>query len=151
MARRKHPKRSAGARGPDARALAYRMLAEGGTLTDIAAELGVERHAVRKWRDSVEGQEYLRKLRAEREKQYEKIAEDARRGLRELALRAVSVLQDRMESEVPFEAVTAAKEVLDRVGVMRGEVLHIGGQADFSKLTDEEFAALEAAHQKVTT
>lgn len=112
-------------RGPDAKARAMALLGQGMTLSAVGRELGVDRAAVREWRDSPEGERFLADLRKAREKEFAEIIADGSRALRELALRSISVLKDKLESDLPFESITAAREVLDRVGLLRAERIEV--------------------------
>jgi transposase len=146
---RKPPKPSATHRGPAARLEALQLLGEGLTLEEIAQRLGVDRGTVRTWRDHPDGQAYLAKLRLEREARYAAVAEDAKRYLREIATKAVSVLAERLDSTVPFEAVSAAGQILDRVGVLRGAEVQVVSRFDLSRLTEEELDVLERVNKRL--
>jgi len=139
-------------RGPDARAVAMKLLAEGLTVSAVAREVGVDRTSVRTWRDSIEGQRELDDARKARSAAFDDAAEQSRRILREAAPLAAQRLRDRLASTVPFEAVTAAEAILARVGVPRAsKVENVGGNGlDLSRLTDKELEQLEALHAKAS-
>lgn len=123
--KRQKPAKAPTYRGPDVKARALSLLGQGMTLSAIGRELGVDRTAVREWRDSPEGERFLAELRKAREKEFAGIVADGSRALRELVLRSVSVLKDKLESDLPFESITAAREVLDRAGLLRAERIEV--------------------------
>lgn len=136
--------------GPEARAEAMRLLAEGFTLTSVAATLDVDRGTVREWRDSPAGQAELAAARKAREAAFADAAEDARRVLRAAAPRAAQELVDQLDDRDPAVRSLAARTLLDRVGVPRTQrIEQVPGQEDTSALSDDELAAYEAAKRKI--
>ena len=87
-----------------ARAEAMRLLAEGFTLSSIAAELDVDRCTVREWRDSPAGRAELAAARKAREASFADAVADAHRIVRENLPRALLVLVDVMK-ELPATLV----------------------------------------------
>ena len=140
-ARRKTPKRAVRKVNDDRRAHAMRLLAEGMAVCNVAREVGVERHRIRMWRDTPEGQQLLRDARAARAKQFEDAAAQARSLLRESAVKAVQALVDDLA--VPSKRGAAAAQILDRIGVLRAEELRITGGVDLSKASTETLAELD--------
>lgn len=136
--------------GPDARAEAMKLLAEGYQVTAVAAQLKVHRGTVAEWRDSPEGQRLLAAARKERAATFAESVEDARRILREGAPRAAQLLVDTLESGVPFEAPTAAQQILNRIGVPAVTKVESAPaeEEDLSGLTDEELDQYEALARK---
>ena len=132
--------------GPDAKAEVMRLLAEGFTISAVAAQAGVDRKTVRVWRDSIEGQQLLDAARKARAAQFADAADQARRILREAAPRAAQRLVTRLGSKVPFEAITAADALLSRTGLPRTTKVETSPEEeyDLSQLSDEEQKALEA-------
>ena len=122
-----------------------RLLAEGLTISSVAAQAGVDRKTVRVWRDSVEGQQLLDAARKARAAQFADAADQARRILREAAPRAAQRLVTRLGSKVPFEAVTAAEALLARVGLPRTTKVETSPEEeyDLSRLSDAQRAALD--------
>ena len=136
--------------GPNARADAMRMLADGFRIGAVARELGINRCTLRDWRDSPEGQRLLDAARKTREAQIAESRDAALRVLREAAPLAAQRLVDRLASSAPFEATTAAEAILARVGVPRLTKVETRTEPgiDLSKLSDDEIATLEALHAK---
>lgn len=122
----------------EAKARALELLSTGLTVSAVAREVGVHRVAVRDWRDSEEGQSFLKAAREKRAAAFEEAAEEARRMLRENTVRAVQALVDDLA--VPSRRAAAARDILDRVGVLRGESVTISRGVDLSNLSDEELA-----------
>ncbi len=137
--------------GPDARVEAMRLLAEGYTASSVAQQLGVDRGTVREWRDSPEGQRELAAARKAREDSFAEAIEDSRRVLRDGAVRAAQVLVDQLDDTDPAVAASAARTLLDRVGVPRTERVEVKSDdsgEDLSRLSDEEFAEYERLAEK---
>jgi transposase len=148
----KTPKAPKGVRkiGPEARAQAMAMLVEGLAVSHVARALHIDRGTVADWRDSPEGQKLLAAARAERAAAFAETVEDARRILREGAPRAAQKLVDTLESGVPFEAATAAQQILNRVGVPSVTKVETAPEPeeDLSGLTDAELDQYEALSRK---
>lgn len=123
---------------------AMRLLCDGWQLAAVARQLGVNRNTVRDWRDSPDGQRLLAEARVARESHFVDAAERARAMLRESAVAAVQALRDDLAS--PGRRSRAARAILDRIGVMGGQTLHVtSGVIDLSQLPEDVLAALEAA------
>lgn len=150
---RQNPPEPASVGGPEARAKAMLLLAEGFTVTGTAAQVGVHRSTVRGWRDSIEGQRELDAARKARAAQFADAADQSLRTLREAAPLAAQRLRDRLNSTVPFEAINAAEAILSRVGVPRSTKVEATGDAgiDLSLLSDDEVNELERLHTKAST
>lgn len=133
-------------RGEEAKAEVMRLLAEGLTLSAVAAQVGVDRKTVRVWRDSIEGQALLDTARKARAAQFADAADQARRILKEATSKAALRLTERLGSKVPFEAVTAAESILSRVGLPRTTKVETSPdeEYDLAQLDDGEAAQLEA-------
>lgn len=131
--------------GPDAKAEVMRLLAEGFTISAVAAQAGIDRKTVRVWRDSDEGKRYLDEARKARAAQYADAADQGRRILREASQTAALRLVTRLGSKVPFEAITAAEAILSRVGLPRTTKVETSPEEeyDLSKLSDAQRAALD--------
>jgi len=123
-----------------------RLLAEGLTISAVAAQAGVDRKTVRVWRDSIEGQALLDDARKARAAQFADAADQGRRILKESTAKAALRLTERLGSKVPFEAVTAAEAILSRVGLPRSTLVQSSPEEEFdlSQLEDAETAQLEA-------
>ena len=132
--------------GVDAKAEVMRLLAEGLTISAVAAQAGVDRKTVRVWRDSIEGQALLDDARKARAAQFADAADQGRRILKESTAKAALRLTERLGSKVPFEAVTAAEAILSRVGLPRSTLVQSSPEEEFdlSQLEDAETAQLEA-------
>lgn len=132
--------------GVDAKAEVMRLLAEGLTISAVAAQAGVDRKTVRAWRDSIEGQALLDDARKARAAQFADAADQGRRILKESTAKAALRLTERLGSKVPFEAVTAAEAILSRVGLPRSTLVQSSPEEEFdlSQLEDAETAQLEA-------
>jgi transposase-like protein len=126
--------------GVDERQKVFELLATGATVSAVARELGHSRVTIRDWRDSDEGQSYLRAAREKRAAAFEEAAEEGRRLLRENAVRAAQALVDDLA--VPSRRAAAARDILDRVGVLRGESVTINRGRDLSNLTAEDIEKL---------
>lgn len=149
--RQKETERDASSKGgPEARAEAMRLLAEGFMVTAVAEDLGVARATVIRWRDSPEGARELAAARAARAASFADAAEDARRILRESTAKAAQLLVEHLDASDPAVASLAARTILDRVGVPRTERVEavVAPARDLSKLTDDELAQLEALRAK---
>ena len=131
--------------GGEARKLAMKHLAEGLTLSATARAVGVHRHTVRTWRDSIEGQQELDAARKARADQFADAADQGRRILREAVPLAAQTMVDRLRSKVPFEGVTSADHILSRIGLPRTTKVETSpdDEYDLSKLTDAEHQVLE--------
>lgn len=148
--KQKKPPVSAKKGGPEARAEAMRLLAEGFTLTAVAAQLKVRLNTVREWRDSPAGQSELVAARRAREATFADAAEDARRVLRENTTRAAQVVVDGLDDADPAVRSLSARTLLDRVGVPRVQrVENVETPPDLSGLTEQELEALAAIHAKL--
>lgn len=136
--------------GPEARREAMGLLVEGHQVLAVAEVLGVDEKTVRRWRDSPEGQREMEVSRKAREASFADAADSARRILREAATRAAQVLADQLEDRDAEVRNRAARAILDRTGVPRTERVETTASSpvDLSRLTDEEFAQLEALHRK---
>lgn len=137
--------------GPDARKKAMRLLAEGFTVTAAAAQVDVHRTTVTSWRDSPEGRAELTEARKVVAAEMETIVGEWRAGLRALGREALEVLRDKLGSDVPFEALAAAREVFDRGGLPKStKVETVAGEPeDLTQLSDEELEQYESLAQKV--
>lgn len=145
MTSRKVPKTARkGGRVPNEarRADGMRLLAEGMYVGDIARALRVNRHTVRAWQDSQEGQRILAMAQASRAADFENVVADARRALRELVPLAVAAL--RADLRIPARRGHAAREILNRTGLPSGTVVEIRKPLDLSKVSPATLAELEA-------
>lgn len=136
--------------GPEARAQAMALLAEGHQVLAVAEELGVDEKTVRRWRDSPEGAKELAAARAARAATFANAAEDARRILREATAKAAQVLVEQLDAADQETRSLAARTILDRVGVPRTERVEatVAPAVGLSRLTDDELAQFEALHAK---
>ena len=140
--------------GPIARAEAMKLLAEGFTLTSVAANLGVDRCTVREWRDSPQGQAELAAARKAREAAFADAVADAHRIVREALPRALQVIVDQLDHPDPAVASLAARTLADRGGVPRAQRIESTPESDIdlSQLSNaefEQFRALRAKARKV--
>jgi transposase len=129
--------------GPEARIRAFEMMANGRTHADIAREFRVKAETVRNWRDSPEGERYLAEARKRRDAEYASAHEDWARQFRELAAKAIAVLQEKMQSKVPFEALAAAKEIIERNAAGEGARLQVTPGAKIAVLPPLELEPLQ--------
>lgn len=137
-------------RGPDARAEAMRLLAEGYTLTSVAEALSVDRGTVREWRDSPAGSKELAIARKAREAAFADAVEDGRRIIKEALPRAMQILVDQLDDRDPAVVSLAARTIADRAGLPRTQRVEQGAPpVDLSKLTVEELAQYEALQRKL--
>jgi hypothetical protein len=150
MTRQKPPKPTAlKPGGPDKRAEAMGLLADGHQLSSVARALGLPRTTVKDWRDGPEGQRLLDAARAERAAALDGARDGALRILREAAPLAAQRLVDALAA--PSSAsVGAAEAILARVGLPRSTKVEatVDPGLDLAALTDDEFAALEALYAK---
>lgn len=136
--------------GPEARAEAMRLLAEGFTLTSVAEALGVDRGTVREWRDSPAGRAELATARKAREAVFADAVGDGQRILRESLPRAMQVLVDQLDHADPAVASLAARTIADRAGLPRTQrVEQDTPPVNLSKLTQEELDQYEALQRKL--
>lgn len=142
--------------GPEAKAEAYRLLAEGYAVRAVGRMLKVQPATILNWRDLPEGQQYLAAARKSREAAYADAVADAARILRDNATKAaqtlVDTLEDPMGSRRPPTQVKAATEILDRIGLPRTERVETKDTTapDLSALSDEELTLYEALTRKIT-
>lgn len=136
--------------GAVARAEAMRLLAEGFTLSSIAAELDVDRCTVREWRDSPAGRAELAAARKAREASFADAVADAHRIVRENLPRALLVLVDQLDHPDPSVASLAARTLADRGGVPRTQRVESAPESDvdLSQLSDAEFEQFRALRAK---
>ncbi len=135
--------------GPEAKAQAMVLLAEGFSLAAVAVEMGVNRDTVLTWRDSPDGQGLLTEARKAREGALKAGIDRARKVLEEGAVLAAQTLVDAATHGPMKERIRAAATLLDRVGVPRTarlETTVIG--EDLTALTDDELAELERLRAK---
>jgi hypothetical protein len=152
MTSRKQPKPAATLErgGPEARAEAMRLLAEGFTLTSVAEHLGMARCTVREWRDSPAGQIELAAARKAREASFADAVADAHRIVREALPRALQIIVDQLDDPDPAVASLAARTLADRGGVPRAQRIESAPESDIdlSLLSDAEFEQLRALRAK---
>jgi hypothetical protein len=136
--------------GPEAQAECIRLLSEGWQVSTVARQMGVSRDTIIEWRDCPEGQRQLAAARKARELEFADAVKDSRRLLRENAIRAIQVLVDKLDADTPFEALAAARDILDRAGVLRTERIELPTEkgVDLSKLSDAEFLELRRLRAK---
>jgi hypothetical protein len=132
------------------RALA--LLAAGEAPSAVALACSVDAATIWRWRDSDEGRAVLAQAALEREANRKadavaqrEASQKARAMLVAGAERASETILGALASPNAHVRIRAAREVLDRVGVVRTQRLELGGTPlDLTKLSDEEFATLEA-------
>ena len=131
--------------GPEARDAAMALLAEGFTITAVAAEMKVKRDTIVRWRDTVEGQRALAKHRAERVEALKGTADKAREILESGATAAAETLIELVASGAAKDRIRAAATLLDRIGVPRTERVEatVGTDEDLTALTDDELREYE--------
>lgn len=137
---------------PEARRVeALNLLAEGHTVTAVAAQVKVKRDTVAAWRDSPEGQKVLDDARQKRAEALKGAAAKARAVLDDAAVRASQVLVDALGASAPNVRVRAAREILGRVGVptlTESRVTVNDDGADLSRLSLEELRTLDELNRK---
>ena len=135
--------------GPELRAEAMRLLAEGHQLSSVARALEIPRTTVRDWRDSPNGQAELDTARKARETLLAEGRDAANRILREAAPKAAQRLVDALAAPPPA-STAAAEAILARVGLPRSTKVEatVEPALDLGALTDEELGQLEALHAK---
>lgn len=121
------------------------LLAEGYSITAVAAEMKVKRDTIVRWRDTVEGQRSLAKHRAARVEALKGTAEKARAILESGAVSAADALVELVASGSAKDRIRAAATLLDRIGVPRTERVEatVGTDEDLTALTDDELAEYE--------
>ena len=124
--------------GGETKKLALVLLSQGMTLSAVGREVGVGRKAIREWRDSREGEEFLAKALAERANVLNGAVTSGLLRLQDAVGKATNVLIDKMDSTMPFEAIAAAKDVLDRAGLIRGERIEVAPGAKVVALPNLE-------------
>lgn len=138
--------------GPEARAHAYRLLAEGFSCSAVARDLKIRVDTVIVWRDSPEGSDEIRRLREQRNAELGATLRQGRLDLETLVPRAITALGDALGAANPSVRVRAAREILDRAGLPRTEVHEErgGGDLDLSALSAEELDTLRDLHAKAS-
>lgn len=134
--------------GREGRTEAARLHAEGIPVSEIGRRLGVARETVSRWVNhrAVEAVEAEKEKRAQA---FEDSVAPARAKLKGAALRAAEVLVSQLEAGDPAVAASAARTLLDRVGVPRAEVVVSGPEPlDLSGLTDAELEVFERVMRK---
>lgn len=147
-------RKATGTHTPDKRDEAMRLLAEGNTVAFVARELRLRYNTVIDWRDSPEGQQILREARAKRAADLSSAAARARQILEDNATRAAQTLVDLMDSKAPSVRASAARTLLDRVGVPVVKEVRASVNArsfDLSKLSTEELLSLDRITEKART
>lgn len=135
--------------GPEARDVAMSLLAEGYSVTAVAAEMKVKRETVIRWRETVEGQKSLAKHRAARTEALKGTAERARAILEAGAAQAAETLVELVGAGPSKDRIRAAATLLDRIGVPRTERVEVeAATEDLTGLTDDELAELERLRAK---
>lgn len=132
--------------GPESASDAMLMLAEGYSLTATARHFNVQIKTVRDWRERPESQALLAKARAERAATFREAAEEVRKIYRAAAIKAAMRMVDLLDNK--DHAKDAARDILDRIGVLRGEEVHISGNIDHTKLGVEELRVLDEMRKK---
>lgn len=131
--------------GPEARDAAMALLAEGYSITAVAAEMKVKRDTIVRWRDTVEGQRSLAKHRAARTEALKGTADRARAILEGGAVQAAETLVELVGTGAPKDRIRASATLLDRIGVPRTERVEatVGTDEDLTELTDDELREYE--------
>lgn len=131
--------------GPEAKAQAMVLLAEGFSLAAVGVEMGVNRDTVLTWRDSPDGQRLLADARKAREGALKEGIGRARKVLEEGAILAAQTLVDAATHGPTKDRIRAAATLLDRIGVPRTERVEVaaGDDEDLTVLTDDELAEYE--------
>lgn len=135
-------------RGPDAKAEAARLLAEGLSCAEVARRVGVTRQTVSEWKNATATAE----VSAEREKRaqsFEDAAAEARSELRDGLRAAARKLVELTKHPDPAVALRATTALMDRAGLPRVEVVATeAAPLDLSGLTEEELDVFERAMRK---
>lgn len=135
--------------GPEARDVAMALLAEGYSVTAVAAEMKVKRETVIRWRETVDGQKALAKHRASRTEALKGTADRARAILEAGAIQAAETLVELVGTGPSKDRIRASATLLDRIGVPRTERLEVEAPGeDLTALTDDELAELERLRAK---
>ncbi len=126
------------------------MLAEGHSLEEVGKRFGKRRQTVRAWRERKDCQEIYREALAAREADFRDVALDVRRILRQGAIRAAIQMVQLLDD--PAQAAAAARDIMDRIGVLRGEQVTVhNARVDLSNLSTEEIELLEQLQAKAVT
>lgn len=136
--------------GPDTQKQAMQMLADGWTITSVAAHFGIIRKTLYIWRDNPANAQFLEEARKQRELDAKDAQASSRRILRMGAIKAALAMVDALDAPTVANRIQAAKDILDRIGVLRGEVINLNAKGhDTSKLSDEELEAYGALIEKM--
>lgn len=135
--------------GREGRTEAARLHAEGIPVAEIGRRLGVARETVSRWVHH-RAAEAVAVAKQERAQAFEDSVAPARAALKASALRAAEVLVAQLGSSDPAVAASAARTLLDRVGVPRAEVVQTSpAPVDLSGLDLEELERLEGLLARV--
>jgi transposase len=139
---------------PDRRDEALRLLVDGHTIASAARTVKATENTVREWRDSPEGQKLLAEARAKRAADLANAAARARQILEDNAARAAQTLVDLLYSKAPSVRASAARTLLDRVGVPAVKEVRASVAArgfDLTKLSTDELLELDRITEKART
>ena len=126
-----------------------RMMAEGYTVRAVSGSMGVNEKTIYRWMETPDGKADLDRARAQRLRAFEDTVAPARQQLKSLALRAVQVLAEQLESGDEDVASKAARTILDRVGLPRAERVEVSvAQRNLSALSDDELRLYDALNEK---
>ncbi len=146
---RKRPKAPYDPKMPADAGEAMLMLAEGHSLESVSKRFGKRRQTVRAWRERPDCQKIYRDALAAREAEFKSAADDVRRILRQGSIDAALEIVRALRDPDPAIRMSAAKDITDRIGVLRGEQISVRNAGiDLSKLSTEEIALLERLQSK---
>lgn len=137
-------------RGPEARAEAARLLAEGLSCAEVARRVGVTRQTVSEWKHGTAAPE-VAQATEKRAQSFEDAAGAARAELRDGLHGAALKLVELTKHPDPAVALRATTALMDRAGLPRVEVVATeAAPLDLSGLTEEELELFERVMQKAT-
>jgi DNA-binding MarR family transcriptional regulator len=137
--------------GPELRALAFQLLAEGLTVAEVSRRLEVRRATVSGWKNSPEGRAAIEAAHATVARKMGDALGDARAILRANVLEAVRTLVSQLTNPDASVALRAACTILDRGGLPAVAVVQPEeNPLDLSKLSDEELDTFERLMGKVS-
>lgn len=139
--------------GPETKATAFKLMAAGMRPPQVAKLLGLAQRTVYGWRDLPEGQREIGRAAAANAAQIEQTLTETMTAARARLPGLINGLADIAgnPNNPPDVRVRATVAFLDRMGVpatSRVEATVGPAKRDLSRLTEEEFAALEALERK---
>ena len=128
------------------RTRAIEMRTAGASNRAIAKELGVGESTVCRWFKEPQTAQKAHEAHID-------ATENARRILRDSATEAADALRANLKADAASDRTTAAKDILDRVGILKGvrHEVEVSSGPDLSKLGEEDLLVLDEILRKTKT